>query len=213
MTAKKSMAHCYSKVKTQTGVFTFHDEKAYECKAKQICAAKGEILAPLTKQEDREKLRAGLKLDNGKCFQHLLGKNFHHGIDVEICDGKPIWYTSAGEKVDNIDEYFNYMSLGEITKFADVEFIPVSIFEDGTSMFANEVARKVHSEKSFICMKPASTDTAAEPLYGDSPFPVSFIVICCLACCFAISTVGFAVAYFREKRHVKTDDCSKLEEC
>ena len=201
MTEKKSMDHCYSKVKTPTGVFTFHDESVLRCKAKQICAAKGEVLAPLTKQEDRVKLRKGLKLDDEECYKYLDLESFHDGTEIEVCDGKPVGYTPTGEKVDNLDDYIDMWFTTEDTfKFVDTIFIPVEskglIDDSGIAMLANGRDEKAEYESKFICMKPAAPKSSSEALASEFVYPFSFYVACCLA----ISTIGLAIAFFREKR-------------
>ena len=205
MAEEKSMDHCYSKVKTPTGVFTFHDEEVYKCKARQICEAKGEVLAPLTKQEDREKLRAGLKLDDDECYEYLYMKGYHIGIEVEVCEGEKIGYTSTGEKVDNFDD-FEWFTEDDY-KFVDTQFIPVSGFEDdfGITMLANGRTNPGVYESNFVCLKPATDDATPEPLLGGSPLPISPITAFSLACCFAATTVGLAIAFvWQTKRLRKT---------
>ena len=46
------MSECKTSVTTTTGTFTFHNDGVPRCKAKLLCAQKGEILAPFTNQAD-----------------------------------------------------------------------------------------------------------------------------------------------------------------
>ena len=214
MTEEKSMDHCYSKVKTSTGVFTFHDEDVYKCKAKQICAAKGEVLAPLTKREDRDKLRAGLKLDDDECNDYLFMQSFHTGIEVEVCEGENIGYTLTGEKIDNFDD-FEWLADDDY-KYVDTLFLPVSAFEDDLTadIVANGRSSQVTYKTKFICLKPTSDDATAEPLLGGSPLPISPITAFSLACCFAATTVGLVIAFiWQTKRASRFRQKLKETEC
>ena len=205
------MDRCFSKVKTSTGTYTFHNEKVHKCKAKQNCYAKGETLAPLTKHAERLKVLEGVKVDDAECKEYLNGELFHHGVDFEVCEGKPVGYSSTGEQITDIDEYFTLINTGETYKHLDAQFYPVSPFEDaGWSMLANGRSYVANYEARYICMKPAAE---AEAIVGQSKIPASFVVLGCLVCAFFVSAVGLAVAYFKGKRSDNKGDCDQLEEC
>lgn len=205
MAAKKSMNHCYrkTKVSTSTGLFTFHDEDVYKCKAKQVCAGKGEVLAPLTKQEDREELRAALNLDDDECFQYFLMQGFHFGVDVELCDGEKVGYTTTGERVENLDD-FEWLTPFDYS-FVETFFIPVAVFDDdyGDALVANGRYEKPNVKGKFICLKPATRDAAAEPLNGETTFPMTPFAAFGLACCFAATTVVLAIAFVLQGKKLK----------
>ena len=204
------MNRCFSKVKTPTGTYTFHNEKVHKCKAKQNCYSKGEILAPLTDRAERYKILEGLKVDDAECEDYLYGEFFHHGVDLEVCEGKPVGYSSTGEQITDIDEYFTMINTGETYKHLDAQFYPVSPFEDGPSMLLNGRDDVANYQAMYICMKPAAE---AEPIVGQSALPISFVVLGCLACAFVVSAIGLAIAYFKGKRSLKKEGSGQLEEC
>ena len=180
MTGKKTLNRCYKKrkVKTSTGVFTFHEEEVKKCKAKRICAEKGEVLAPLTKHRDRKRIQKALKFDDDECFEFWLGKRFHIGIDYDVCADEEFYpITTTGEKISSkLEKNFQFVSLIPNNKVIDTSFVPVSPFyndmRDNMSMvaFGNYVPS---SEKySFACLKPTEAKTTSESLVSDSSFPM-----------------------------------------
>ena len=73
---------CPSEVTTPTGKFTFHNEKMSMCEAKKFCAAKGEILAPITNKEDFSAVyKTLLSGDHEGCWLQGFHK-FMIGLDI-----------------------------------------------------------------------------------------------------------------------------------
>ena len=48
---------CKTEVTTKSGRFTFYNESVPRCQAKLKCLERGEILAPITNQEDLDAIR------------------------------------------------------------------------------------------------------------------------------------------------------------
>ena len=226
MSSKNSMSHCYkkTKVKTPTGIFTLHKEEVNKCKAKQICAEKGEVLAPLTNHSDRKIIRKALKFDDDECNEFWLGKEFHIGIDFEVCDGEVYPSTTTGEKISNdLNNFANWQMVQLLpdSKAIDTNFVPVSPFDDdmkdGMTMIAWGQDYHRNAKLRFACLKPAESKTTSESIIGDSMLPKTLIVASCLAFCFAVSTVGFVLAYVKQKRRAekleKMMETKLFEEC
>ena len=208
MTRKKPLNRCYKKrkVKTSTGVFTFHEEEVIKYKAKQICEEKGEVLAPLTKHRDRKRIRKALKFDDEECNEFWLGKRFHIGIEFEVCDdGKLYPSTTTGEKVSSdLEKNFQFVVLNPNYKVIDTSFVPVSPFYYDMRYNMSMIAwgNYVHNNPkfSFACLKPAEPKTACEPLVADSSFPMTLLAACGLAFCFGASTIGLMLSNIKHKK-------------
>ena len=199
------MSNCYkkNKVTTSTGTFTFHEEKVNKCKAKQICEEQGEVLAPLTKNSDRKQIREALKFDDDACYDFWLGKRFHIGIDVEVCEGELYPSTTTGEKISSdLEKNFQMVNFLPNFKAVDTSFVPVSPFGsqrlDGMTMIAWGQSKHSSAKYSFACLKPA--ESTPEQLLSDSPFSKTLFAAFGLALCFAVSTVGFILAYIKQKK-------------
>ena len=77
------MPSCNTTVTTPTGVFTYHKDEVTYCEAKERCAEKGEVLAPLTNYDDVDALRGVADYENPNCpFHH--GANGHGAYDYHI---------------------------------------------------------------------------------------------------------------------------------
>ena len=178
MTRKKRLNRCYKKrkVKTSTEVFTFHEKEVIKYKAKQICEAKGEVLASLTKHRDRKKIKKALKFDDDGCYDFWLGERLHIGIDFEVYDNEEFYpITTKGEKLSSdLDKTFDFVVNNPIDKFINTFFVPLPPYyydmKDNMSMTALGYHNRSNKKYSFLCLNPAGLETTCEPLLSDSPF-------------------------------------------
>ena len=221
MTRKKPLNRCYKKrkVKTSTGVFTFHEEEVIKYKAKQICEENGEVLAPLTKHRDRKRIKKALKFDDDECYNFWFGKRFHIGIDFEVYDNEEFYpITTTGEKISSkLEKNFQFVSLIPNNKVIDTSFVPVSPFyddmRDNMTMVAWGNYIPSNANYSFACLKPAEPKTTCEPLVVDSSFPITLFG----GMCFAITTIGLILLIIKHKRRAdkleKLLEASSLRKC
>ena len=203
---------CPSEVTTPTGKFTFHQEKMSMCEAKKFCAAKGEILAPITNKEDFSAVyKTLLSGDHEGCW--LQGFNtFMIGLDITPCGrGKQERFFTNGEAWDqNVHGklYFDHInSWFKPCVWASIDY-------DMNQPSLNMWLGCYKFPKRFICLKPAdptkivsSNSCAAshsEALQtaqaGQSFFAAGLIV--CLAL-FAVFFAFVALRYYKKYRNVE----------
>ena len=81
------MPGCNTTVTTPTGVFTYYKDEVTYCEAKERCAEKGEVLAPLTNYDDVDALRGVADYENPNCLFHYgeYDYDYHIGLDISKC--------------------------------------------------------------------------------------------------------------------------------
>ena len=144
---------CSTQVATPTGKFTFHKEKLSMCEAKKFCAGKGEILAPITNEEDfaavHKTLRAGY---HEGCWLYDR-ESYFTGLDITPCGkGKQdrvftngvVWDRSVHGKLyfDHINSWYKPCVFAAV--LPDWHQPALGLWFDC-----------YQDVKSFICLKPA----------------------------------------------------------
>ena len=76
------MPSCNTTVTTPTGIFTYYKDEVTYCEAKERCAEKGEVLAPLTNYEDVDALRGVADFQNPNCPFHHGAYDYYIGLDI-----------------------------------------------------------------------------------------------------------------------------------
>ena len=75
---------CGYSIKTSSGTFTVYNQLLDKCAATKFCQRKGQILAPIVSQEDKDAIT---KLLNPDCKIHQGVRHYHIGLDVTPCGG------------------------------------------------------------------------------------------------------------------------------
>ena len=91
------MGYCKKKVTTSSGTFYAHNTKRYKCGAERYCKDRGQILAPITTQEDKDAITEMLEDCGGK---NIL-QSYNTGLEINMCGGKAHWDFSNGVKWDH----------------------------------------------------------------------------------------------------------------
>ena len=73
---------CEYSIKTSSGTFTVYNQLLDKCAATKFCQRKGQILAPIVSQEDKDAIT---KLLNPDCEIHQGVRHYHIGLDVTPC--------------------------------------------------------------------------------------------------------------------------------
>ena len=205
---------CRTQVVTSTGKFTFHKEKLSMCEAKKFCAGKGEILAPITNEEDfaavHKLLRAGCHEGCWLCER----ESYFIGLDITPCGqgGKQdrvftngvVWDRDVHGKLylDNVNSWH------EPCVFAGV--LP-DLDQPALGMWYG----CYQHEKSFICLKPADPTKVVSSGSCNSSSPKALIVNENNQIFFVVGFIGFlllsavflaliSLIYYRKYRDVET---------
>ena len=88
---------CPKSVTTSSGTFSYSERQMTRCEAKKYCRERGQILAPITTQEDKD---AVLTMFNEKCFNHYTESFYHIGLDVFPCGDTQERVFTNGVKYD-----------------------------------------------------------------------------------------------------------------
>ena len=207
--------NCSTEVITPTGKFTFH--KNYNmsiCEAKKFCAKKGEILAPITNEEDAlaiyETMHAGA---HAGCWFHYGDFDYFIGLDVTPCGkGKQdrvftngeVWNETVHGKlyIDNIDSWNKPCVFASMT----------SDFKRPFMGYWGDCYQS--TDFRLICLKPAiptknissdscspsSSESLKVAKTTDSLFTMGFIGFLALA---AVFFAFVATKYFKKYRDVE----------
>ena len=73
---------CLKNITTSSGTFSFSEIQMTRCEAKTYCRDRGQILAPIMTQEDKD---AVLKMLDPNCLKHYSESFYHIGLDVQPC--------------------------------------------------------------------------------------------------------------------------------
>ena len=98
MRCNKSLSYCSNSLTTSRGTYTFHQEKMTKAKATKFCEAKGQILAPITSQEEFDTIHNHVV----KC-RNLCGYIVYHiglyvlGKDLKIFSNHETWDSAKHE--------------------------------------------------------------------------------------------------------------------
>ena len=101
---------CPKSVTTSSGTFSFSEKQMTRCEAKKYCRERGQILAPITTQEDKD---AVLTMFNDKCFNHYSESFYHIGLDVFPCGDTQERVFTNGVKYDAIIHGHLYADYGK----------------------------------------------------------------------------------------------------
>ena len=101
---------CPKKVTTSSGIFSFSERQMTRCEAKKYCRKRGQILAPITTQEDKD---AVLTMFKDKCFNNYSESFYHIGLDVFPCGATQERLFTNGDKYDASLHGHLYDDLGE----------------------------------------------------------------------------------------------------
>ena len=76
---------CIKSITTSSGTFSFSEKEMTRCEAKKYCRDKGQILAPIMTQEDKD---AVLEMLDPNCVDYFSETFYHIGLDVYPCGDK-----------------------------------------------------------------------------------------------------------------------------
>ena len=155
------MPKCDTTVTTPTGVFTYFGDEVTYCQAKYNCATIGQILAPITKLSDIEALQSIADNDNPDCDFHYGIYSYHIGLDVSICGGKQ-YRLFTNNVVWNETEHGKLYKWRHGSDKKDSSY--ARLISHHKTLFVIPDPRK-HRITRYICLKPNSTSSVAEPLF------------------------------------------------
>ena len=102
---------CIKSITTSSGTFSISDEKMTRCEAKKYCRDKGQILAPITTQKDKD---AVVKMINPYCLSNNGEGFLHIGLDVFPCGDKQYRVFTNGIEFDPKIHGHLYADLSEV---------------------------------------------------------------------------------------------------
>ena len=200
---------CATEVTTPTGKFTFYGEDVSVCEAKKVCAAKGEILAPITNMDDQKALyRVTQEGNHPECpFHYGHFKLYSIGLDVTPC-GK-----GRQDRVFTNGVVWNDTVHGKLyTDYMDSRESPcvmaqlVTISPKPAVVTFGKLCRPTNQR--FICLKAAapsdvvSSGSCASPISapsGAGNYKGHFVGVLSAAC-FSLAAVFFAFAAVKYRR-------------
>ena len=153
------MPTCDTSVTTPTGVFTYYDGDVTHCEAKVACIRKGQILAPVTNQQDLDALLSIADSSNASCVFHNAIISYHLGLDIRKCDGIETRVFSNNIIWNQTEHGPLYLERGHKTK--DVNTAVIYPFENKMGIVKDYGGR---GRRRYICLKPSSSSSLAEPL-------------------------------------------------
>ena len=202
---------CPNKVKTKTGLFTFHNEFLPLCEAKLKCLSIGQILAPVASQRDANKLMEFLKSNYGKenCpYANNVGGSYWIGLDITFEGNNQTKVFSNGkvwkeEKHGKIYKDYNKDSPTEC---------PVALFDPGFDTepyflsFENSKC-DIKTRNKYICLKPKVKKSAKhiteknESMKNMVTIPIG--VVCSVAALVVLIVVICVFAFVRSQNKIK----------
>ena len=102
---------CPKSVTTSSGTFSFSKERMTRCEAKKYCRERGQILAPITTQEDKD---AVLSMFHHTCLNNYKESFYHIGLDVYPCGATQERIFTNGVKYNADIHGPLYDDLGEV---------------------------------------------------------------------------------------------------
>ena len=197
------MPSCSTTVTTPTGKFTYHDETVSYCEAKEKCAEKGEILAPLTNFDDVDALRSVADRYNKSCQFHYGSHDYHIGLDVSWCGGKQ-------HKMFTNNVVWNETLHGDLYIWRPLSRTKgqslARFFAPSRKLF---VVSNLASTARYICLKPSST--AAESLVKKDDFGYNDVL--CGGGALMVALVGFLLVMRIRKQNNEVQKLKKENEC
>ena len=150
---------CARSVTTPTGTFTYFSKEVTSCQAKIECAKRGQILAPITNEQDRDALRSIAKLEDPTCKFHYGYKKYHIGLDIKKC-GDRIHRIFSNNVVYNKTLHGGlYRWNGNKSKDTNrATYTPYKQMLFVVTDYAMDDKRR------FICLKPNTNSSTAEPI-------------------------------------------------
>ena len=165
------MPTCDTTVTTPTGVFTYYDGDVTHCQAKVACIKKGQILAPVTNKQDLDALLSIADSRNASCEFHNVLLKYHIGLDVRKCGGTETRVFTNNVLWNQTEHGPLYFERGHKTKDMNTAVLFPYINRMGIVKDYGGVSRR------YICLKPSSSSSLAEPLTQTNAYNMSYGVL------------------------------------
>ena len=196
MRCNKTLSYCSNSLTTSRGTYTFHQEQMNKSQATKFCKDKGQILAPITSQEEFDTIHNHMI----KCRNLCGPRTYHIGLyvmhkDLKFFSNCEEWVPEKHEKLYYYDE-----SLDDSNCYQAY----YSPFNDRMSVFVDPRCGKVEFQP--ICFKAAGKNNKNSEALVNSESSNTFTSPRFLIAVLVLVATGFcvmAVALFVSVRKLK----------
>jgi len=150
--------NCPTSITTNSGTFTFYEQRVEKCEAEHICKSKGQILAPITNLQDRVAIG---KLSSQKCgiFIDRYVSAYHIGLEIKKCGNKVTKVFSNGVTYNKTlhDKFYHFYPAKGYDHCLTALYVPNGEVKAPISVIGKYNKCKDYHER-FICFNPAKPD-------------------------------------------------------
>ena len=150
--------NCPTSITTNSGTYTFYDQRVEKCEAEEICQSKGQILAPITNMEDRKAIE---KLGSQRCgiFLDHYASSYHIGLEIKKCGNKVTKVFSNGVAYNKTlhDSFYHFYPAKGYEHCLTALWMPYQGVEAPIYVIGKFNKCKDYHER-FICLDPAKPD-------------------------------------------------------
>ena len=153
-------------------MFTYYDGDVTHCEAEVQCIKKGQILAPVTNKQDLDALLSIADSRNESCEFHHIYIKYHIGLKVRKCDGIETRVFSNNVLWNETLHGPLYFERRHNTKDVNTAVLFPLANKMGIVKDYGGVGRR-----RYICLKPSSSSSLAEPLTEANAYSMSYGVL------------------------------------
>ena len=208
---------CINSVTTKTGTFTFYNEFVTKCEAELKCLKKGELLAPITKKRDANRIMKLFKSNTGKencVFGTNSASSYWLGLDITFNKDKQEKVFSNGVRWN--DKKHSKIYTDYLTEYTDCPvalFEPFAVEEPFPLVWETRYCNYSQTNK-YVCFKPSNIKATAECVTQEKEnvengifLPIGVVAAAILI--FAIGAFGAGVLYQKSKVENKKEENGK----
>ena len=183
---------CSMSTTTSSGTFTVVNKEMTRCEAKKYCREKGQILAPVTNQEDKDAI---LKLIGAKHCKIDRGNMFYHiGLDVTPCGETQERIFSNGVFYDRSVHGKLYDDMSPPSEICPDAYLD---YEDSNPFTIGSLPRCHPQRQKFICLDQSTA--AASPVTQEKSKSVQLAAETCAVLGMLIGVLVFSTAKFYKR--------------
>ena len=188
---------CSMSTTTSSGTFTIIHDEMTRCEAKKYCRERGQILAPVTNQEDKDAI---LKLiDPEHCQVHRGDLFYHIGLEVTPCGKTQDRVFSNGVIYDHSVHGKLYDDLSPPTEICPDAYLD---YETPNPFTIGSLPMCHPQRQRFICLDQSTA--AASPVTQAKSKSVQLAVETCAALGMLVCTVIGVLAFTTAKFYKRT---------
>ena len=187
---------------TSSGTFTVVNKEMTRCEAKKYCREKGQILAPVTNQEDKDAI---MKLIGAKHCKVDRGNMFYHiGLDVTPCGETQERIFSNGVFYDRSVHGKLYDDMSPPSEICPDAYLD---YEDSNPFTIGSLPRCHPQRHKFICLEQSTSN--ASPITREKTKSVQLAAETCAVLGVLVCAVVGVLAFSTAKFYKRTKDLEK----